>query len=146
MWGTPSRRRDRVPPARFIPTHVGNTRWPLPCRPRRTVHPHACGEHVREYNGDQYQSGSSPRMWGTLAKAAPVLGSVRFIPTHVGNTLTGFMRPSGSAVHPHACGEHSIQQWVSPSYDGSSPRMWGTLFIKKLIKIICYVFKPKLRG
>ncbi len=30
------------------------------------------------------------------------------------------------AVHPHACGEHKYCNDISPRYDGSSPRMWGT--------------------
>ncbi|CAB1083951.1 hypothetical protein D1AOALGA4SA_11485 [Olavius algarvensis Delta 1 endosymbiont] len=47
LWGTPPIRTNKVCDKRFIPTPVGNTqRFWLPARPP-TVHPHACGEHLR---------------------------------------------------------------------------------------------------
>jgi len=86
MWGTPDRCRRLRQLARFIPTHVGNTHHPPVLRFFFTVHPHACGEHFR---GDLIYSdsiGSSPRMWGTRARAERGRCCDRFIPTHVGNT------------------------------------------------------------
>ena len=90
--------------------------------------------------------GSSPRMWGTPEEVVDPAGYIRFIPTHVGNTPRPAPAAQNNKVHPHACGEHDLDYSGDFDSSGSSPRMWGTLFIKKLIKIICYVFKPKLRG
>ena len=54
-------------------------------------------------------SGSSPRVWGTLlTKRSPISWS-RFIPTCVGNTVSGPVQEGG---HP-----------------GSSPRVWGTQWL-----------------
>ncbi len=87
MWGTPGRRPRRPILGRFIPTHVGNTSSQRTRPGRRSVHPHACGEHIRSEKGSAVRVGSSPRMWGTRrAGRAPRPGD-RFIPTHVGNTI-----------------------------------------------------------
>ena len=70
--------------------------------------------------------GSSPRMWGTLKTASICLKSLRFIPTHVGNS-PAFLPVSGTtAVHPHACGELRSGSEILRRHPGSSPRMWGT--------------------
>ena len=51
---------------RFIPTRVGNT-WKSPNGGWDvTVHPHACGEHISRTILAGVNSGSSPRVWGTL--------------------------------------------------------------------------------
>ena len=74
-----------------------------------TVHPHACGEHFRihfRYSGGR---GSSPRMWGTPVVKHNSNVRIRFIPTHVGNTVS----------------DHEVRM----SSLGSSPRMWGTLLL-----------------
>ena len=71
-----------------------------------TVHPHARGEHVCCQQNDEYVIGSSPRPWGTPATANAPCPVVRFIPTPVGNTGSGFSRTR------RPC--------------GSSPRPWGT--------------------
>ncbi len=65
-------------------------------------------------------------MWGTLNDSGEQRTEVRFIPTHVGNTCSTARKEPFMAVHPHACGEHKYCNDISPRYDGSSPRMWGT--------------------
>ena len=67
LWGTLSRQRVHPCPHRFIPTPVGNTlSVPIECI-NRSVHPHACGEHIRRLITRQRSAGSSPRLWGTQA-------------------------------------------------------------------------------
>ena len=91
-----------------------------------TVHPHACGEHPENHQSARHSAGSSPRLWGTqspLAAAAPV---VRFIPTPVGNTLLIGSALRSPPVHPHACGEHRLDDNLTNPRSGSSPRLWGT--------------------
>ena len=50
----------------------------------------------------------------------------RFIPTRVGNTSCAGLGDHEGAVHPHACGEHSVFIKPSNPQSGSSPRVWGT--------------------
>jgi len=126
MWGTQFLDSYMHTDCRFIPTHVGNT-----CvGPRegvwRSVHPHACGEHVWGGYYMWFLIGSSPRMWGTQLVANAEDGIERFIPTHVGNTSRRWSMRAWCAVHPHACGEHFNTHGTRYYLGGSSPRMWGT--------------------
>ncbi len=75
--------------------------------------------------------GSSPRMWGTLVRRHPGVKILRFIPTHVGNTVLEQVRVPPLAVHPHACGEHILRDNWARNRGGSSPRMWGTRLVKE---------------
>ncbi len=89
MWGTPVQIARRGLGLRFIPTHVGNTAVSQSRYLHGTVHPHACGEHGACKQAEPLLGGSSPRMWGTRPKLEPLPVQWRFIPTHVGNTLSG---------------------------------------------------------
>ncbi len=51
---------------------------------------------------------------------------LRFIPTHVGNTIATIPRPNSEPVHPHTRGEHKIRNKKSMGWYGSSPHTWGT--------------------
>ena len=126
MWGTFSSMFMFYPCSRFIPTHVGNIRKRSPQKTRRTVHPHACGEHVRRVGQDKLIAGSSPRMWGTCGSDRNRYRGRRFIPTHVGNMPSPNLKSLRRTVHPHACGEHSDVLCLCLISCGSSPRMWGT--------------------
>ena len=53
-------------------------------------------------------TGSSPRLWGTQELQGFWTDIMRFIPTPVGNTFILSMVLVLFAVHPHACGEHTI--------------------------------------
>ncbi len=127
MWGTQYPRRRIVLDDRFIPTHVGNTTSPTIWRLIGAVHPHACGEHFNRLTYVSVYNGSSPRMWGTPPLGSAVMVMRRFIPTHVGNTPPAIHPGLTHSVHPHACGEHNRCGVSGSWFDGSSPRMWGTL-------------------
>ncbi len=107
MWGTQKTRKYFLKIKRFIPTHVGNTVQIVPPLPSRTVHPHACGEHFEGNRINIVPLGSSPRMWGTPSRDNSEHREIRFIPTHVGNTLKNASAFFSASVHPHACGEHT---------------------------------------
>ncbi len=113
---------------RFIPTCVGNTSCRRFGLVGSAVHPHVCGEYYASRcntlrqarfiptcvgNTDMppiYQKifiGSSPRVWGILLILSLLSLPLRFIPTCVGNTRVRQSRHTGSAVHPHVCGEYS---------------------------------------
>jgi len=86
-WGTLTNAFRVIFLPRFIPTHVGNSRWSSSGRVCAAVHPHARGELALFPPGRERDRGSSPRTWGTPDRLLqpPPLG--RFIPTHVGNSL-----------------------------------------------------------
>ena len=126
MWGTRHLSVTRPCGSRFIPTHVGNTAVRRPDLCPHPVHPHACGEHEAGLLWQIPQSGSSPRMWGTLSTHTRTSLHRRFIPTHVGNTSKISLRLFVKTVHPHACGEHCAGYIGEQACRGSSPRMWGT--------------------
>ncbi len=106
--------------------------WGTPClRPalscRPAVHPHARGEHWPWVTRRHTAAGSSPRTWGTRLTGRRGTSRVRFIPTHVGNTLSAPPSLPVPSVHPHARGEHGISLSILGLRVGSSPRTWGTL-------------------
>ena len=111
---------------RFIPTHVGNTNEGSKMDLTIPVHPHARGEHSQYSSAGVPSSGSSPRTWGTQVTEAITTLTVRFIPTHVGNTSCKTLTLSPVPVHPHARGEHPTSLFITNTRFGSSPRTWGT--------------------
>ncbi len=127
MWGTLPRSFHGHARKRFIPTHVGNSRYSISIWFPIAVHPHACGELENVHAGMNYYTGSSPRMWGTPRNQYCFSEDSRFIPTHVGNSGRGRQPLAGLPVHPHACGELKQNTMFCPRDTGSSPRMWGTL-------------------
>ena len=76
--------------------------------------------------------GSSPRVRGTLAAGRTRFPSWRFIPACAGNTpwRPASITPPPVRVHPRVCGEHSRFFDPGLGWDGSSPRVRGTLFAK----------------
>ncbi len=109
MWGTLLCRLRVFLNIRFIPTHVGNA----PRSPFRVIP----------------AIGSSPRMWGTLVDYVEAEIRYRFIPTHVGNAPPPCPAARRRSVHPHACGERTMTAMLAIFAIGSSPRMWGTLYV-----------------
>ena len=129
VWGTSIRPTSKSHIRRFIPTGVGNIRPLLVAWPRKSVHPHGCGEHLIPLILSWRKCGSSPRVWGTCCPASSNNSGRRFIPTGVGN-IPGLL--SGAflkTVHPHGCGEHNYDKKDAPPYFGSSPRVWGTYHV-----------------
>jgi len=127
MWGTPSRITGEGSGTWFIPTHVGNSNaFCLTVADWFPVHPHACGELVRELFELWNDYGSSPRMWGTHLDWKKWYFHTRFIPTHVGNSNHLPTLTIRKMVHPHACGELFNTKFGPFKPNGSSPRMWGT--------------------
>ena len=108
---------------------MGNsTPWGY-CFPLSSVHPRVCGELLIEDNALQPADGSSPRVWGTHLKRTHSLGSARFIPACVGNSMGPGPCCCQTPVHPRVCGELCFGACPKPSRPGSSPRVWGTPMI-----------------
>ena len=75
--------------------------------------------------GDR-RAGSSPRVWGTVARPGYHPGVLRFIPTCVGNGARSCSLFISTTVHPHVCGERTCDTVAMVDRTGSSPRVWGT--------------------
>ena len=54
----------------------------------------------------ELQYGSPPRVWGKSKSCLILTGSSRFTPTCVGKICSMEVKPAGSSVHPHVCGEN----------------------------------------
>ena len=91
-----------------------------------TVHPRACGEHVRRDADPQNRTGSSPRLRGTLPHRPRRGEFSRFIPAPAGNTSQPRQTEVRGSVHPRACGEHPMCCPRTCTAGGSSPRLRGT--------------------
>ncbi len=105
---------------------MGNRQYGLDNVQVITVHPHACGEQWQIRTIIRQTFGSSPRMWGTEVYCLSGFDVLRFIPTHVGNSLRYPAWQKPEPVHPHACGEQLATKLILWTFCGSSPRMWGT--------------------
>ena len=125
LWGIRRLRRCGRHAARFTPTPVGNTSWPVRQPSRRPVHPHACGEYVRFVMFRSAICGSPPRLWGIRVSRRNRITGIRFTPTPVGNTWSVAALIVLSPVHPHACGEYAEPQRSIADVGGSPPRLWG---------------------
>ena len=101
---------------RFIPTCVGNWCFKMSASVIVPVHPHVCGELVKELK--------------------PLKALERFIPTCVGNCIPRFDTALITPVHPHVCGELYACIDNSDVYPGSSPRVWGTVLSDPLLRYI----------
>ena len=78
---------------------------------------------------NEYNTGLSPRVWGTQRELWYQRGNVRFIPTSVGNTALPDTSESLYTVYPHECGEHASPKTTAEPYIGLSPRVWGTRWL-----------------
>ena len=125
-WGTLVSSFSTVHRKRFIPTHVGNTRFKHSTITGDTVHPHTRGEHRPSRRQNSSSCGSSPHTWGTPHRRHPGLPGHRFIPTHVGNTVSNSPDAKVISVHPHTRGEHQGETVNRGVGVGSSPHTWGT--------------------
>ncbi len=72
-------------------------------------------------------------MWGTLGVQILRTLNWRFIPTCVGNIPLVHHLFHQEAVHPHVCGEHFRSGRIFSIKSGSSPRVWGTWTLERII-------------
>ena len=70
-------------------------------------------------------------MWGQVAQVLNASWNKRIIPTRVGTSEGREPKPSSKEDHPHACGDKSIDTPATFVVRGSSPRVWGQVFIDR---------------
>ena len=90
----------------IIPAYAGNTPACFGVAGVSWDHPRVCGEHTCCANVGMPDTGSSPRMRGTLRESGVIVQDIGIIPAYAGNTDSTCTK--------------------SPRDTGSSPRMRGT--------------------
>ena len=99
----PSRYR---PDPGIIPACAGNTLSSRTWRRRTRDHPRVCGEHSTPKRLCVCDSGSSPRVRGTLHAEKALRVRHGIIPACAGNTIVENVVEELSRDHPRVCGEH----------------------------------------
>ena len=112
---------------RFIPACVGNSAALASAHVAASVHPRVCGELPNINQALAFYAGSSPRVWGTPHRAISGYPTGRFIPACVGNSHRSVPIHRLYTVHPRVCGELKSKWNKNKHWNGSSPRVWGTL-------------------
>ena len=111
----------------IIPACAGNTCRPAGRMPCSWDHPRVCGEHLAASAKPQPWSGSSPRVRGTRAVVVGRVVENGIIPACAGNTAASSATEAKGSDHPRVCGEHFVAEVVGECFQGSSPRVRGTL-------------------
>ncbi len=127
LWGRFPVNRHHGEQDRFTPTPVG-TIVPALCVEHSTaVHPHACGDdgNMCHYIAEFF--GSPPRLWGRSLVQMEVELTHRFTPTPVGTMRPAARADTSHPVHPHACGDDTLEHITCHEPTGSPPRLWGRL-------------------
>ena len=108
MRGTHVAGAEGVEQSGIIPAYAGNTANPRRFSTCGRDHPRVCGEHKIGKEPMLFDTGSSPRMRGTLSCRVPHGASAGIIPAYAGNTQLHGLLIGQVGDHPRVCGEHSI--------------------------------------
>ena len=110
---------------RLIPVHTGNTSFSQDARRAETAHPRAYGEYNAYVEQVKQAVGSSPCIRGIPYSSSGLLGRVRLIPVHTGNTVPPRLKTRLFLAHPRAYGEYLFEQSKDAQGNGSSPCIRG---------------------
>ncbi len=130
--GTAACGPDESGALRIIPACAGN--GPPECKDSRLVadHPRVCGERTGWMISTLVESGSSPRVRGTVGEGNPAHTSNRIIPACAGNGNRWRTSGNPGADHPRVCGERGGQHLSHADRGGSSPRVRGTVEVNRI--------------
>ena len=73
--------------------------------------------------------GSSPRVWGQVYNFNPILIDADIIPTRMGTSDGDITNGEADEDHPHAYGDKKGEKKNDRQNEGSSPRVWGQVFL-----------------
>ena len=113
-------------PRRFIPACAGNRGPRQSGKTTLAVHPRVCGEQICVTSDVSADSGSSPRVRGTVIIVELESTLDRFIPACAGNSTIQGCCLFSTSVHPRVCGEQVQNEILAATHNGSSPRVRGT--------------------
>ena len=86
-----------------------------------------CGEQSRSLNLPQLETGSPPRVRGTVGYGEGINQLTRITPACAGNSCSGCKCPEWCRDHPRVCGEQIGRLAAYPINSGSPPRVRGTV-------------------
>ena len=116
----------------IIPACAGNTSPDASRASSDGDHPRVCGEHQPSQYTILDSSGSSPRVRGTHDHGDAFERFGGIIPACAGNTSSSTAKSGKTGDHPRVCGEHAIKAAMNESSSGSSPRVRGTLYGRRV--------------
>ena len=129
MWGQVYRFATADEAAGIIPTRVGTRYTHSMELCAYGDHPHACGDKCQCRTSLKICRGSSPRVWGQVVYRIWCAKNTRIIPTRVGTRVETYEDLAGCWDHPHACGDKVYGVISKNRQRGSSPRVWGQVFL-----------------
>ena len=124
--GSPGAALRRGDSLRFIPARAGEPvlwSWTTGIP---SVHPRACGGAECPICRPDHNSGSSPRVRGSLVLVRQAELDRRFIPARAGEPRSRTARSRSTPVHPRACGGARTKPSAINRSSGSSPRVRGS--------------------
>ena len=130
-WGKPNPLARRKNPGRNIPTRVGKTLYQKSVAVASAEHPHASGENMSRQMRQPTMPGTSPREWGKRRVANKINQYIWNIPTRVGKTPCMSGTCNSRTEHPHASGENLNGVGWEQYVNGTSPREWGKLLLRR---------------
>ena len=93
-------------------------------------HPRVCGEHHSARSPQLGQTGSSPRVRGTLERVPRRVAAGGIIPACAGNTRWWSYTPRQGGDHPRVCGEHARPLTTGARSSGIIPACAGNTLIR----------------
>ena len=121
--------KDTYELPRIIPTRMGTRNNCSATTVLKRDHPHAYGDKFAVSRIPSITLGSSPRVWGQASEIACKKADKRIIPTRMGTRLHHELRDLLTEDHPHAYGDKVDKLYVFPLTEGSSPRVWGQVYL-----------------
>ena len=115
----------------IIPAHAGSTPPKPQHRQHHPDHPRSRGEHIRAYQAEGWQFGSSPLTRGARGRRWSPHQRRGIIPAHAGSTHRRVLRRRFSRDHPRSRGEHGHNEQPSHHRVGSSPLTRGAPIANK---------------
>ena len=88
--------------------------------------------------------GSSPCVWGQENFTKGLTKWIRIIPMRVGTSNTVFLSGDRNWDHPHACGDKNGCQKYCLDCLGSSPCVWGQVFIFPCLSFPCRIIPMRV--
>jgi len=110
----------------IIPAYAGHISCALVPTYQLEDHPRVCGAHWVNTLIVMFDSGSSPRMRGTLSPVTVKTSPSGIIPAYAGHIISPAAFAPFNRDHPRVCGAHQFAELFKRYREGSSPRMRGT--------------------
>ena len=136
VWGQGVRSIPSPVRIRIIPTRMGTSTRRTDRRKSGEDHPHAYGDKSLCFEVLALVSGSSPRVWGQGYSVPMSIQETRIIPTRMGTRIISSLGFPIAWDHPHAYGDKIILTTKHILIRGSSPRVWGQVYMTKKLDFI----------